>query len=246
MNDDLKRWDEEVEEWSRITQNKRTLAPELLKKELPEILGDIHNRSVLDAGCGDGYFAQVLTELSATVTAVDGSPNMIAQAKKLHPELNFGVADLTQPLEFPSDTFDFVICLFVVMSIADIEILISESFRVLKNGGRLVICTFHPAFNFPTLKLHRNFFAKLNKGKVMGIVRDYFQKTTTRQDDEAGKPWPYYHRTISEYTRTFINAGFRIRGIHEPHKLSQEYLKLHPKHEYATRLPRFMIFDLQK
>jgi 2-polyprenyl-3-methyl-5-hydroxy-6-metoxy-1,4-benzoquinol methylase len=246
MNEDLKLWNEASSEFVTKVKAKRSLTPQLIQPELLEILKDLQSKSILDAGCGEGMFANFLTNHGAIVTGIDGSESMIQFARKKYPNMKLAVVDLMGDLPFAAETFDAVVSIFVVMSLSDLDNFLAESYRVLKKGGKLVICTFHPAFNYPTMKLHRGIVGKLLNKKVIGIVDDYFKKTTIRKDDAASKPWPYYHRTLAEYTRAILKSGFVIKGMHEPHNLPQEYLKQHPEHEYATRLPRLIIFDLEK
>ncbi|HYO36535.1 MAG TPA: class I SAM-dependent methyltransferase [Geodermatophilus sp.] len=51
---------------------------------------------VLDVGCGPGHVTAHLARLGADVAGVDLSPRMVAQARRLHPELRFDVASATE------------------------------------------------------------------------------------------------------------------------------------------------------
>ena len=51
---------------------------------------------VLDVGCGPGYVTAHLAGLGIDVAGVDLSPRMVAQARRLHPELRFDVASATE------------------------------------------------------------------------------------------------------------------------------------------------------
>lgn len=246
MNEDLIRWNEEADDWINTVNSSRTLAPELLKPIWPRLLHDISGKKILDAGCGEGKFIPEFLKAGAEVTGLDGSENLIAAAKSKYPRIKFVVGDLLAPMPFAERSFDNVFSMFVLMSLSQIDTFLTEAFRILTPGGRLTVCVFHPSFNFPTMRLYRSIFSKLTNGPVRGLATNYFQKTKFRKDDQGRKPWPFYHRTMEEYMDAFINAGFQLKKLYEPHELDQEYLKLHPKHEYATRLPRFIIFDLHK
>jgi SAM-dependent methyltransferase len=50
---------------------------------------------VLDVGCGPGTVTAHLAELGVDVSGVDLSPQMIAHAQRLHPDLRFAVASAT-------------------------------------------------------------------------------------------------------------------------------------------------------
>ncbi len=54
-----------------------------------------HPASVLDAGCGTGRVARELARRGVEVLGVDVDPSMIATARRLAPELDWVVADLS-------------------------------------------------------------------------------------------------------------------------------------------------------
>lgn len=72
---------------------------------LLEFLGDVAGRSILDAGCREGYLARVLAGRGARVTGIDLSPRLIeiAREKDTAGEIDYRVADLSQPLASFSD-----------------------------------------------------------------------------------------------------------------------------------------------
>ena len=97
----------------------------------------------LDAGCGAGARdVHHLWTLGFDINGIDAVPDNIAEARSRHPEIadRVTVADLKQPLDFPDDHFDFVMCNAVIQHI-DPESLtdttIPELTRVLKPGGIL-------------------------------------------------------------------------------------------------------------
>lgn len=56
-----------------------------LTPTLLSLIGDVKNKKVLDAGCGEGYFSRLLASSDALVTAVDYSKNMLEIAKERTP-----------------------------------------------------------------------------------------------------------------------------------------------------------------
>jgi SAM-dependent methyltransferase len=66
--------------------------------------------TLLDVGCGDGFWTGIFATLGLRPTGIDISPGGIAIARKRHPELVFDVADVDRPLSFPAESFDVVFC----------------------------------------------------------------------------------------------------------------------------------------
>lgn len=99
--------------------------------------------SVLDVGCGPGFFSLLLTSLGLKVTAADYSEGMLKKAKELirknsSKEVEFIRAD-AQNLPFANESFDAVVSRNLVWNLEEPEKAFSEWLRVLKPGGKLLI-----------------------------------------------------------------------------------------------------------
>jgi len=96
---------------------------------------------ILDVAAGTGTSSAPLARAGAQVTAVDISPGMIALGRRKHPKVEFVEGDAMK-LPFDEGTFDAVTISFGLRNVADPKKALEEMFRVLKPGGRLVICEF--------------------------------------------------------------------------------------------------------
>ena len=96
---------------------------------------------VLDIGCGTGFLSRELSLLAGRVVAVDISPEMLQMATKKSTSSNlihaYGDA---QRLQFYDSSFDLVTMRMSLHHIEDTDKAISETHRVLKKGGRFVLC----------------------------------------------------------------------------------------------------------
>ncbi|MEL6722104.1 MAG: class I SAM-dependent methyltransferase [Pseudomonadota bacterium] len=97
----------------------------------------------LDAGCGAGA-RDVFSYYQAgyDISGVDAVAENIAVAKREHPEITdrVAVSDLTAPLNFADNYFDFVTCNTVIQHINPdlvMQHVLPEFTRVLKKGGIL-------------------------------------------------------------------------------------------------------------
>lgn len=245
MHDDIQYWEDSAEEWSELLENdrlRRRNYREILSAEaLVKLTGDVRNKRILVAGCGEGVFAHMFARKSAVVIGVDGSKKMIKLASQKYPEIEFRVMNLMESQDFASTSFDFVIASMLFMSLKTVDTFLSESKRVLRKEGKLIFSVLHPAFNYPTMKLHKKILDKILFREPSGLAFDYFFKDRKmRKEDNTQINIPFYHRTIEDYSLELKNTGFVIEEILEPHELPQQFLKNNPRLEYVTRLPRFL------
>jgi SAM-dependent methyltransferase len=104
--------------------------------------------SLLEVGCGSGYYSEIFPSLARTrigYTGMDYSPAMIARARKRYPGTDFQVADATA-MPFADKSFDIAFNGVSLMHIPDFETAIAESARVARRA-----CIFH---SVPVLARH--------------------------------------------------------------------------------------------
>jgi SAM-dependent methyltransferase len=99
-----------------------------------ELVG--RNGVVADVGCGTGAASRMLADAGLDVLGIDLSPNMIAEAQRLNPDLAFRVGSMTD-LEFGDGHFDALCAWYSVIHVPDdlLPQVFSEFRRVLRPGG---------------------------------------------------------------------------------------------------------------
>ncbi len=145
---------------------------------------------VLDAGCGNGRFLDVLAEKDIDYTGVDNQEAFLEVAKKKHPMYKFEKADLLN-LPFHDGEFDVVVLIAVLQHIPSKEYraqAIENVLRVLKKGGLLLMTN----WNFWQEKYILKYPIKYSIKKIFGRTKLDFK-------DLYFKPWNkgevdrYYH-----------------------------------------------------
>ena len=96
---------------------------------------------VLDIAAGTGTSSASIARSGATVVGVDISEGMLEEARRKHRDVEFVLGD-AEKLPFHADEFDAVTISFGLRNVNQPKIALSEMYRVLKPGGRIVICEF--------------------------------------------------------------------------------------------------------
>lgn len=99
---------------------------------------------VLELGCGNGTYTQCFFESAVKIIATDVSENMVAVTQERFSGIEMVEAEMADCLELPynDSSFNTVFMANLLRVIPNPEVALSESFRVLKNNGKLVVVSF--------------------------------------------------------------------------------------------------------
>jgi SAM-dependent methyltransferase len=202
------------------------------------LLPKVRGKRVLDAGCGPGAYAQILSRRGAKVVGVDVSPKMLRLARvRVGDKVELHLADLTRPMKFLSNkSFDIVISPLVIPYIHNLKRLFKEFYRVLKSPGVLVFSDGHPFWDYLFFK---------NKRKA----KNYFKI------EEVGCTWSGfgapvyiagYRRPLNALLNPLTEAGFVLDRVVEPLP-TEEFKKADPKnYRKLMRMPAFVCIRARK
>lgn len=231
--DVINQWDIAAKSYA---ENQRSAPNNLTNWQIiKDMIGDIKNKTVLDAGCGDGFFSNELSERGAIVTACDGSKELIKIAKSDFKSVKFDVCDLTEELPYNDGEFDLVISSLTLMDIDCLDKFFSESYRVLNSNGKLVFTIVHPCF------FQADWEKDENGKKIYKKVSSYWDlnKETLNFWGET----THYHRPLTWYSKLLKKHNFLIEELKEnPDDLEN----FKPIKEHQKRVPLFVCFSCVK
>ena len=96
---------------------------------------------ILDVAAGTGTSSAALARSGAEVIALDFSAGMVAEGRRKHKKIEFVEGD-AEKLPFPDNQFDAVSISFGLRNVNEPKVALAEMYRVLKPGGRVVVCEF--------------------------------------------------------------------------------------------------------
>ena len=106
-----------------------------------ELLPDLKNLTVLDAGCGTGRYLQLCAHRGAHVVGFDRSAAMLRYASDISPRIvSGGLCEV--PLQ--SESVDVIVCGLALGDVQDLAAAIGELARVLRPGGTMIYSVVHP------------------------------------------------------------------------------------------------------
>jgi SAM-dependent methyltransferase len=99
---------------------------------------------ICDMGCGPGQIARYLHSRGAPACGIDLSPEMVAQARRLNPEISFQQGDMLALTGFGDQTLGGIAAFYTLIHIPRERMVhaMTELKRVLRPGGAL-LATFH-------------------------------------------------------------------------------------------------------
>ncbi len=130
-------------------------------------------QEVLEAGCGEGYGADLLASVARRVVAVDYDPTTVAHVRRRYPRVQVVAANLVA-LPMPDASVDVVVNFQVIEHLWDQPQFITECLRVLRPGGRLLMSTpnritFTPGSDVPLNPFHTR---ELNAAELRELLED--------------------------------------------------------------------------
>jgi SAM-dependent methyltransferase len=195
-----------------------------------EALGDVSGRTILDAGCGPGFYAAELARRGANVIGFDQSSEMVALARRrLGADAELRVHDLTDPIDWlESDAVDLVLMALVLHHLEDPVPALRELHRVLTTQGRLVISTIHPTFDW------RN------------LGGSYFDEEVVEETWRGSWRVRYMRKPLTAWCADMFAAGFVIEDLVEPRPVPAMQERYPQVYERLTAEPAFITFMLRK
>ena len=143
---------------------------------LEKLSGENDLGELIELGCGAGFFTKGLSANARRVTATDLSDEMLSEAKKQLKDYQNVVVEKAdcEKMGFPDGKFDSVFMANLIHIIENPSIVLRESYRILKDGGLLLIVDYtgYGMKRFDVMKMVIRYIRKWGK---WGVPPSYFR-----------------------------------------------------------------------
>ena len=157
----------------------------------------------LDVVCGEGRLTRELSARGYEVVGVDASTALVEEARSADPSGRYEVASIDS-LPFADGAAGLAVCVNVLPHVDDLQAAGAELARVLAPGGAFLIGTIHPVAQAGTYDEE--------SGEL--TITDYWNRE--REAVELGEHTVHHERrTIEDYLRTLLGAGFVLTALRE-------------------------------
>jgi ubiquinone/menaquinone biosynthesis C-methylase UbiE len=221
-------------------------------------VGNFHNKTVLELGCGNGYLApKFIKQNPRKLILMDISRHNLqyAREKCQDPRIAYLPQDATKTWKIKTVSVDIIYSNMMLNEVADIKTPISEAWRVLKPDGVFIFSVLHPSFDL-YMYAQEKLGKKSNKLKGLG---NYFRRgyakflmgasslTNPFLYNKYGKNFEveHYQRPVCDYFNQLTKNGFEVKNLFEP-ELSKKLLKENPRFREYLDQPIGLVFHCLK
>lgn len=192
-------WQQNADAWTHAVRDQRIESRRLGTDDA--VITAVRNydpRTVLDAGCGEGWLARRLAEQGIEVTGFDGSAPLVEQAIAAGRGtfVQYSYDDFIAAPDKLGSSFDVIVFNFSLFT-ADIV----PTLRAARSIARaIVIQTIHP----------------FNDAEGESYIDGWRVENFVSMGPEFTKPMPWYFRTMQTWINSVTDAGFDAITLHEP------------------------------
>jgi len=213
--------------------------------------------NILDLGCGQGFFMEkILATHKENINffGVDISSRLlkIAEDKFFQNEnVQLDKTDAVDLSHLKDKSMDKIYCVLALQNMSDVDAVIKEVKRVLKDKGQCLFVINHPSFRIPKESDWRYDTFIQKQGRVtytyMSDKKYVIDMNPGRTaQGERSEETISFHHPLQYFSKIFNKQGLAISRIEEwiSHKKSEEGARQRAEDDARKEIPLFMCLEL--
>lgn len=223
--------------YSQLPRSREGLAGAPEWPSVRALLPDFSGQTVLELGCGYGWFSRWAIEQGAErVRALDVSEKMLARAASINADarIDYRRGDL-ENVALPKAAFTLAYSSLALHYVSDLSGLLQRIHDALRPGGKLVFTLEHPIY---MASLHPDWIVD-GEGRRHWPV-DHYQVEGPRETNWLADGVIKQHRTLGTLVNLLIASGFRLDHLNEWGPSPQD-LTAHPALVDEVHRPMMLI-----
>lgn len=205
---------------------------DLIDPLLINLLPKDENLTVLDVGCGNGYWTKILADKYKKIIAIDNSKKLleIARNKRSSKNIKYKFEELEDEIKLPDNAFDLIFSNMVAHYIKNIDTFAKEMYKLIKKDGTMLVSITHPLFESKRDELLKS----ISK-------RTPYQTTTL---NGLAKVMIYYE-PLDKFKKHFTDIGFSL-VLEKEAIITNNLIAKYARYAEYVGLPRAAIFIFKK
>lgn len=213
--------------------------------------------NILDLGCGQGFFIEKILAIhkeNINFFGVDISSRLLKIAEDKFSQNENVQLDKTDAVDLShlkDKSMDKIYCVLALQNMSDVNTVIKEVKRVLKDKGQCLFVINHPSFRIPKESDWRYDTFIQKQGRITytymsdkKYVIDMNPGKTAQ--GERGEETISFHHPLQYFSKIFNKQGLAISRIEEwiSHKKSEKGARQKAEDEARKEIPLFMCLEL--
>lgn len=200
-------------EYAKMSRSRDGLSAAGEWHQLKPLFPDLHDKHVLDLGCGYGWHCKYAEEMGAVeILGIDSSHKMIETAMKQNTgeNITYHLCSI-EDYAYPEDRWDLVVSNLALHYIEDLETVFKHVHKTLKQGGTFLFNIEHPSF---TAGVNQDWIYKDDGTPAYWPIDNYYYPGE-RHTNFLGCDVIKYHHTLTQILMGLLHNGFTLEAVVE-------------------------------
>lgn len=237
-----------------LEEKEGTFQKEVILPNLARLLDIKKGETVLDLGCGTGFFSREFSKMGAKVIGVDVGSELIEIAQNAEVEkrgqttVKYVVSSADDLNFILKNSVDTIVIVLALQNIENVSGVLKECKRVLKSTGKIVLVLNHPAFRVPKNSSwgwdEENV---IQYRRVDGYLSEAQVKIEMHPGENKNIKTISFHRPLQYYFKMFSKNNLAVTKMEEwiSNRIGPKGRKFAASEKARKEIPLFLFLEIK-